>query len=112
MQPVTRSLNNKVLFIVIEKKVVESIGLVEGCTPKIMMSPKKGKAFNCQQCPGKFDRKTKLIKHIERKHLNPINYQCSLCKKVYKRIDHFNQHKTACFTGEVEDEQIEMWKRR
>ena len=41
--------------------------------------------------------------------MNPINYQCSLCKKVYKRIDHFNQHKTACFTEEVEDEQIEMW---
>ena len=77
-----------------------------GCTPKVIMSPKRSKTFDCKQCSGKFDRKVKLLEHMERKHSNAIIYQYNSCKKVYKRIDHFINIGWCVL---LKDEPLEMW---
>lgn len=55
---------------------------------------KKNKVFECSVCSKQFIRKKNLDRHCEI-HLKK-NYTCDICDKEYKRIDHYEMHKTKC----------------
>ena len=56
----------------------------------ILLFPEKEleKTFTCEKCYAMFDRIGKLEDYKQRKHLNPTEYECTLCRKKYKRLDH------------------------
>ena len=50
----------------------------------------------------------KLEDHKQRKHLNPTEYECTLCRKKYKCLDHFNRHTTKCTGEDLSESLVEV----
>merc|ERR1712098_590928 len=57
---------------------------------------KDGGIWFCMACSYQTQQKSHVYEHIEAKHVEHPGYECSFCKKVFKRKGDFGRHRSQC----------------
>ena len=74
------------------KKKKAEISTMMDCEEMLDEDGDKVMYFKCQDCDFKTKNRTKMLRHIDDRHLNPFQYICYACGKKFAEKKHLSEH--------------------